>query len=52
VVAIVLGSLLAQETITPRMLVSAAIIIGAVVLINLAEVFSGRTPEKREASQN
>ena len=52
VVAIVLGSLLAQKTITPRMLVSAAIIIGAVVLINLAKVFSGRAPEKREASQN
>lgn len=36
VVAIIMGSLIGQETITPRMLFSAAIIIGAVVLITLA----------------
>jgi drug/metabolite transporter (DMT)-like permease len=48
VVAILMGSLLGQETITPRMLVSAVIIIGAVVLINLAKVFSGRAPEQQK----
>ena len=47
-VAILMGSLLGQEIITPRMLVSAVIIIGAVVLINLAKVFSGRTPEQQK----
>ncbi len=36
-VAILLGSLLAQEPVTPRVLVAAAVILGAVVLITLTQ---------------
>ena len=48
IVAIVMGSLFAKEIITPRMLVSAAIIIGGVVLINLAKTTS--SPAVRDAA--
>ncbi len=44
-VAVVLGSLLAQELLTPRILVAAVIIISAVVLINTTQ-FSTQTPVK------
>jgi drug/metabolite transporter (DMT)-like permease len=43
VVAVILGWLLANETISARMLVAAAIIVGGVALITIAE---GRTPAK------
>jgi drug/metabolite transporter (DMT)-like permease len=37
VVAILLGSLLAQETVTVHVLISALVIIGSVILINLSQ---------------
>jgi drug/metabolite transporter (DMT)-like permease len=43
-VAILLGSLLAQETLTPHVLFSALIIIGSVVLINASPRFKPQTP--------
>jgi drug/metabolite transporter (DMT)-like permease len=45
-VAVLLGSLLAQELLTPRILLAAAIIISSVVLINTSQ-FSAGTPRKR-----
>jgi drug/metabolite transporter (DMT)-like permease len=43
-VAIFMGNLLGQEAITPRILLSAALIIGAVVLITLAKPSAAQTP--------
>jgi drug/metabolite transporter (DMT)-like permease len=43
-VAILLGSLFAQETLTAHVLVSAAIIIGSVVLINLSRRSASPAP--------
>jgi drug/metabolite transporter (DMT)-like permease len=43
-VAILLGSLFAQETLTVHVLVSAAIIIGSVVLINLSRRSTSPAP--------
>ncbi|MBN2146535.1 MAG: EamA family transporter [Anaerolineales bacterium] len=47
VVAIFLGAVLGEESISPRVIISAAIIIGSVVLINLA-----RTPRARLAAES
>lgn len=41
-IAIFLGNMLAQEMLTPRLLLGAAIIIGAVVLINVSRIQSAR----------
>lgn len=49
-VAIFLGNLLAQEPVTPRVLISAAIIIGAVILINLAKSAAIKPPQSAQAS--
>jgi drug/metabolite transporter (DMT)-like permease len=44
-VAILLGSLFAQEQVTPRVILSAAIIIGAVILINTAKTLANRAAQ-------
>ena len=44
-VAILLGSLFAQEQVTWRVVLSAAIIIGAVLVINTAKSLAGRAPQ-------
>jgi drug/metabolite transporter (DMT)-like permease len=44
-IAILLGSLLAQEPLTPRILFSAAVIVGSVVLISLARSLPSRRSE-------
>jgi len=44
-IAILLGSLVADEPLTARTLVSAAIIVGSLVLINLARMSDKQLPE-------
>ena len=45
-IAILLGSLIIQEPLTPRIMISAAVIIGSVVLISLARALPARRTEK------
>jgi drug/metabolite transporter (DMT)-like permease len=45
-IAILLGSLIVQEPLTPRIIFSAAVIIGSVVLISLARALPARQSEK------
>jgi drug/metabolite transporter (DMT)-like permease len=47
-VAILLGSLIAQEPITPRIILATLIIVGAVVLINTEQMIKGR---RKQANQ-
>lgn len=50
VVAVFLGWLVAGESFTPRMLVAAGIILGAVVLVTVGSVTDKRVPIAREAA--
>lgn len=41
-VAIILGSLIAQESITPRIIIAALVVVGAVILINTEQLLKAR----------
>jgi drug/metabolite transporter (DMT)-like permease len=51
-IAILLGNFLAQETITPHLLISAGMIIGALVLVNIGQVRSGPVGAAHKMSTN
>jgi drug/metabolite transporter (DMT)-like permease len=50
IVAVLLGALVAGETVTPRVVLAAAVIVGAVALIIAARSRTGSRPDVREAA--